>query len=295
MADGEERSVPDREVAPPLTPLIWITAAVSSVSVVPLWLFQLPARGWLSAGMAYGLAAVLLSALAAAVIGVPVLKACVRLGWLQWWQAALAGALAASISPMLGALVLSLLQLQPDIARRVLTRSSEFFSSPMTPLLVIIGVTSALCYWALLISRHKSIAQRPGQVSVAFVAVAVLLVSVGTRAEMARGRERARVNAARSVGAPPARRGPLFVQLLRTATGNSAEVRLASQTRPQCAIVIESKDLAAAVAIGEAVAVDLVEVGARTPEARLEIQRVGTLTDASLFRSVSIDTCRPWN
>lgn len=295
MADGEERPVPDREVALPLAPLIWITAAVSVVAVVPLWLIQLPVRGWLFASAAYELSAALVSALTAAVVGVPVLKACVRLQWLQWWQVALAGGMAASISPMLGTLALSLLQLRPDMARIVINQPGEFFSSPMTPLLVIIGVTSALCYWVLLVSRHPWIARRPGQVSVACVLVAALIVGVGVQAEVSRGRERARVKAALAAAKEPARRGPLFVQLRRTATENVAEVRLASETRPQCAIVIESRALADAIAVGALVPVDLVEVGARTPEARWEIQRVGTITDAALFRSVSIDTCRPWN
>lgn len=84
MADGEERVVSEREVVA-LAPLIWITAGVSLLAAIPVMSF-------------FAVAAGLLGALAAAVVGVPVAALARRWELRSAWHAAALGLAAAMLA-----------------------------------------------------------------------------------------------------------------------------------------------------------------------------------------------------
>ncbi len=301
IADDEDRASSEREAAP-LAPLVWITAAVSAAAVAPLWL-MLPVAAWPFAGVAFTLLAPVVGAIAASLAGVPLLKLALSFGWRRWWQLALVGVFAAWLSLPVGAMVLSLLRPESGILANVLRTPSAYWwalaQSPALWFVTPIGAAAGVSYWALYLARQEWVAVRPGRVFAAAALGATLINGVGVQACVQFAKDRAARRAAFQAARVPSDTRPptgasMFAQLRRVAAANSADVRLVSDRWPGCALVITSPELAAATAIDQTLTVDLLDDARGTPNARIQIMRVGTLNDPNLFRIVGIDSCRPW-
>lgn len=135
MADGEERAVSEREVAP-LAPLIWITAGVSLLAAIPVMLL-------------FAVAAGLLGALAAAVVGVPIAALARRWELRSVWHAAALGLGAAMLAGSAAGLLAGVRAFVSDPTPRGYVAGMMWqFGLVAAPF----GVAAGVVFWA----RHVS-------------------------------------------------------------------------------------------------------------------------------------------
>lgn len=131
MADGEERAVPEREVAP-LAPLIWVTAVMSLLAAIPVMWYLAVVAG-------------VLGALAAAVVGVPVVALARRWELRSAWHAFALGLgaamLAGSAAGLLAGTVAFPNGQTPQGYLLSMTRQFGLIAAPF-------GAAAGVAYWA---------------------------------------------------------------------------------------------------------------------------------------------------
>ncbi len=279
MADGEERVVSEREVAPPTAPLVAIAVGVAFVGTFPV---MLP----------FAVYAALLGALAAAVLGVPAVRLVIRLGFRGALAAVWTGAFIAALSPAAGLLLMVPLTRSqgggPGLGQFAKSLADATLGGG--PIAAPFGAATAIIYWSRYLS--KGWASRHTGV-VALLAVGITAGVFAANHEVGRETSRARTEqyaAERRKLASPDR--SVSVRLVRLFNSDVDVVRLASPQEPACAIVISSGELAGRISIGAAVWVDLTEIAGTAGEFRLS--RVGDVDVSPMLATARVDRCRPW-